>query len=88
VDKKEIKEELERLRKEISRLNSDDAYSDDVQELIRYMIAERERTNRILASITEKIKELSERLDELDRGPAKLEKQKEVPLSNTDAKNN
>jgi hypothetical protein len=86
VDKKEIKEELERLRKEISRLNSDDAYSDDVQELIRYMIAERERTNRILASITEKIKELSERLDELDRGPAKLEKQKEVPLSNTDAK--
>jgi len=87
VDKKEIEEELERLKKEISRLNnSDNAYPDDAQELIKYMVAERERTNKILASITEKIKELSERLDELDEEPAKLEKPKEVPLSDTDAK--
>ena len=87
MDKKEIEEELERLKKEISRLNnSDNAYPDDAQELIKYMVAERERTNKILASITEKIKELSERLDELDEEPAKLEKPKEVPLSDTDAK--
>jgi predicted nuclease with TOPRIM domain len=87
VDKKEIKEELERLKKEISRLNSgDNAYPDDAQELIKYMVAERERTNRMLASIAEKIKELSERLDGLDEGAVKLEKPKEVPLSYTDAK--
>ena len=87
VDKKEIEEELERLKKEISKLNNGDkAYPDDAQELIKYMVTERERTNKILASITEKIKELSERLDELDEGPAKLEKPKEIPLSDTDAK--
>ncbi|MGB9732451.1 MAG: hypothetical protein ACP5P2_00070 [Candidatus Micrarchaeia archaeon] len=86
MDKKEIEEELERLKKEVSKLSSGEKYPEDAGELIKYMIAERERTNRILASITEKIKELTERLNEIEEVPASEEKLKEIPLSETDAR--
>ncbi len=87
LDKKEIEEELEKLKKEVSRLSNNESYPEDAQELIKYMVAERERTNKILASITEKIKELTERLNEIEDAPsAPAEKLKEIPLSETDAK--
>ena len=88
VDKKEIEEELERLKKEMSRLNSGDANAShyDAQELISYLVAERERTNKILAGLTERINELAERVEELDAGPEIMEGAKEVPLSDTDVK--
>jgi len=91
VDKKEIEEELERLKKELGKLENENnayhAYPDDAEDLIKYMVLERERTNKILASITEKIKELEERLEEKqEEKKMPLQKLTEVPLSEVDAK--
>jgi predicted nuclease with TOPRIM domain len=98
VQKKEIEGELESIKKDIARLTSNNyaqyADSEDLPSLMKYMIKEREKTNKILASVTERIKELSSRLNEIEGRESITEKsvfsqenaRKEVPLSDTDVK--
>ncbi|MGC8662327.1 MAG: hypothetical protein ACP5RT_00895 [Candidatus Micrarchaeia archaeon] len=87
MDKKEIEGELERLKKELAKLDNQSTYPSDAENLFKYLVAEREKTNRILASITEKIKELEIRLDERHNEEITPEnKLVEVPLSAPDSK--
>ncbi|MGC8710353.1 MAG: hypothetical protein ACP5RF_01960 [Candidatus Micrarchaeia archaeon] len=97
MQKKEIEEELESIKKEVAKLTGSGytqyAESEDLPSLVKYMIKEREKTNRILASVTDRIRELAARLNEIEDKESAAEAtfphenaRKEVPLSETDVK--
>jgi hypothetical protein len=101
---RQIEKEIKALRKELDLVAKKEAgaavnqVSDSgdggVPALLKYMIEERERTNRILAGITEKINRLEKEFGEAYQGDiagdtayaAEMASGRELPLSGIDAK--
>ncbi|MGC8587072.1 MAG: hypothetical protein ACP5K9_02155 [Candidatus Micrarchaeia archaeon] len=86
---KQIEEEIQKIKKEISSISSKNAVDSNTAELsalVKYLIEEREHTNRILASVTQRLRELESEIKENQPAP-ELQKAegKEVPISSTDA---
>ncbi|MDE1824815.1 MAG: hypothetical protein KGH61_02235 [Candidatus Micrarchaeota archaeon] len=90
---KEI-QELKKVVERLSRVNSVEEVEESgtgVAALMKYMLEERERTNRMLRGIGERLKKLEQELNEMDSEEEKqLDFQaggsREVPLSSLDAK--
>ncbi len=89
---RQIEEELQQIRKELEKITKDsssEAEGRSFAEVLKYMAEEREKTNRLLASITEKVQILEKRIDEEDKaaeeGYAIAPNSKEIPLSPVDA---
>ena len=96
----QIEKEIRHLREEIQNLATRKNTIEQVAEsesvpssLIKYMTEERERTNKLLASIMEKVNALQKELDTLYGGEAQeqqyaeqLQDSREIPLSELDTK--
>lgn len=89
---RQIEEELQQIRKELEKITKESdsaAEGRPFSELLKYMAEEREKTNRLLAGITEKVQALEKKID--DEGQAAEEQysispnSKEIPLSPVDA---
>ncbi len=90
---KQIEEELQQIREELEKITKEStaqAESNSLAEALKYMVEERERTNKLLASITEKVQLLEKKIDELE-GEAVEEQEyerapdtEEIPLSPVD----
>ncbi len=90
----EIKSKIEKIAND--RINVEDGATneDSIKVLMRSMIEERERTNRMIAGMLEKIADLEKRLESATDAPeASTEYEvregisnKEIPLSSLDAK--
>ncbi|MEM3820508.1 MAG: hypothetical protein QXM58_02105 [Candidatus Micrarchaeaceae archaeon] len=96
-NKKQIEDEILRIKQEISELSSKasqavpDASSDAIAALTKYLIEERERTNRVLNTLTEQIRSIEERLGSgnVEEVPTTANVQgapqsREIPLSEVD----
>ncbi|MEM0087252.1 MAG: hypothetical protein QXZ35_01430 [Candidatus Micrarchaeaceae archaeon] len=95
-NKKQIEKEILRIKQEISELSSKtsaaipDASSDAIATLTKYLIDERERTNRALNMLTEQIKSIEERLSGINAAEEHSQtnqaapQSREIPLSEVD----
>jgi len=91
MDKKQMEREIVELRDELKRVSAGShvelPVSMTAAELMKYLIEERTRTNRLLEGITKKIKSLEEEISEMDLGAKEYAPgSREVILSNTDAR--
>lgn len=89
----QLEKELQSLKDEISQLASKRetiSAESTVPSLIRQMIEEREKTNKLLADITSKIGKLEKEIDELydDDEPAEYDvlNNRELPLSGLESR--
>lgn len=86
--KNQIEEELLRLQAEVKALSEKGSKAPDesTSSLIRYLIEERERTNRAIAGITSKLVELEKVLTEKgEMHHEYIQPYEELPVSNLDA---
>jgi hypothetical protein len=96
MNKKEMEKEIEALKKVVEEVQQKDTSemppsTASVETVIKYLVDERERTNRILGSITEKIRDLEGAIanmnaSEQSRTEEALASSKEIPLSDVEAK--
>lgn len=98
LGKDQIEDEIMRLKGEIKVLSEKESKLPDESlpsVLIRYLIDEREKTNRSLASLIEKINKLEQKLNSLDEEVDAVEEANPhihmntgeiIPLSNLDAR--
>ena len=88
LKKDQIEEELLRLKDEIKALSekgSSRAPDESTSSLIRYLIEERERTNRAISGITSKLIELEKVLSEKEESHPEYVQAYEIPVSTLDA---
>ncbi len=97
---KQIKKEIEKLNVKIDRLSKSNNFDEieggeSVSALVRYMMEEREKTNKMLKSITERLKSLEDELKGVDEAVGEEvgfeykqqpQNNREIPLSNLDSK--
>ncbi|MGA3020785.1 MAG: hypothetical protein ABSD68_02450 [Candidatus Micrarchaeales archaeon] len=96
MNKKEMEKEIEALKKEVKDVQQKDTSemppsTASMETVIKYLVDEREKTNRILGSITERIRDLegaiaNMSLSEQSRVNEALASSKEIPISDVDAK--
>jgi hypothetical protein len=92
MDKKQIENEIVGLKDELKRISSashaEPPASADAAELVRYLIEERVRTNRILEGITKRIKALEESISAMELGAQDeyVSGSKELVLSDVDVR--
>src|SRR5271157_1824738 len=96
MDNKQVEKEIEELRKElkvVSEKNHEEIPENaGLPTLIKYLVDERGKTNRILEGVTQKLKQLEDEISTLElSGQAAQEEyaamnSKEIPLSSVDAK--
>lgn len=95
-NKDQIEDEIQRLKEEVKVLSQKgtERIPEDAlpSTLIKYLIEERERTNRVLSGLTERLKELEQRLSGYEvvetgevQAPAMQMGLMELPVSNLDA---
>lgn len=87
----QLEKEIKSLKDEVSQLATrKEALPEGatVESVIKYMVSEREKTNRLLQDITSKIEKLEKELDGLYADPQDYEvvANREVPLSALDAR--
>jgi len=97
LEKDQIEEEILRLKEEIRELAKrgsripDESSIEDIANYIKYLTEERERTNKVLVSLTEKITQLEKKMNETETYEAEqitgsFEPLIEVPFSDVDVK--
>jgi hypothetical protein len=96
MDKKEMEKEIEALKKDIKEVQQKDTSemppsTASMENVIKYLVDEREKTNQILGSITERIRGLEGAIanmtaSEQGRAEEALASSKEIPLSDVEAR--
>ena len=94
VDNKQVEKEIEELRKElkvVSEKSHEEIPADaGLPTLIKYLVEERGKTNRILENVTQKLKQLEDEISALEISGQQedyaVQSSREVPLSGVDAK--
>lgn len=84
-------QELKKVVEKLSKSNSEELHDEgSVSTIVKYMIDERERTNKMLRGITERLKKLEVELTTIEeadqRGMEFPVGNREIPLSNLDSK--
>ena len=88
---KELEEEIQKIKKEISSISSkavDETNASEISSLVKYLVEERARTNKILMDVTKRLKELEAEIvkEQPVQEPVKTRAEgREVPISSTDA---
>lgn len=99
-ENKQIEEEIAKLKSKLDQLAKSDSFEEldngdsSISMLVKYMLEEREKTNRMLKGITEKVRKIEEEFKstgEIEEGGEKVNyKQmvanREIPLSSLDSK--
>ena len=92
-DAEQLAKESRALKHEIDEMSDrkePSIESASLTSLLKYMTEERERTNRILASVADKVGKLEKELDNLysyeNNAPYEQTNSREIPLSEIDAK--
>jgi hypothetical protein len=94
MDNKQVEKEIEELRKElkvVSEKSHEEIPADaGLPTLIKYLVEERGKTNRILENVTQKLKQLEDEISALEISGQQedyaVQSSREVPLSGVDAK--